>query len=300
MFKRPRWNFRNVDSYDEDAVPVKVTYFEGDSMYDVNESTPRELIDNEHAISEAVAASRSTTLPVVNTRNRSFDTPAFPADDFSATYEPPPLGNVVGSEDDDSLQGKGAMNKKRLWVILACLFVLGVTMLAAGIAVRKKNNNNKSKNSISSGQASMPTPSPTSSNTVSITSAPTFPPSQLAGLDLWIETLKEVTDPLTLRQDTPQYDALKWISSVDTANMDPEITPTSQLIERYIAAVLYFATNGDEWSQDFNFLDGDTICSWNSGGPDGITCNGEGSVTSVFIGKFIAVFELKRWTCSYF
>jgi hypothetical protein len=314
FWKRARGNFRNVDSFDEEAVPVKVTYFEGESIYDVDSSPGDESVDK-HASNQAVGEPSTSTTPpvandppfraVVNSRDRSFDNPS-PSVAPSTTNASVALSTTNEADDtaddtysfggdpfhDDSFEEKGPMDKKKMFVILACLFFLGVTLLVSGIAVRKKN---KSKNNIDKSEGTSPTMAPTSANgpVSTPTSSPTFVPTfagTLEGLDLWVETLSEVTDPRTFRQDSPQNRALQWISSEDAANMDPKTTAAIYLTERYIAAVLYFATSGEEWAQDLSFLTGDTICTWNFGGPDGISCNGGNSVSSIFIGKSVHSF----------
>lgn len=63
-----------------------------------------------------------------------------------------------------------------------------------------------------------------------------------------------------------------------------------RMIERYILALVFFETNGDQdWTSDYNFLSAQDHCDWNavfSEGREGVTsCNDEGHVTALELGK---------------
>lgn len=70
---------------------------------------------------------------------------------------------------------------------------------------------------------------------------------------------------LTSSPASPQYQALHWISNSDTLQRsisDP------LLIQRYVLAVLYFATGGDtnHWEKQLNWLQPTHECDWKSEG----------------------------------
>ena len=108
-----------------------------------------------------------------------------------------------------------------------------------------------------------PTPSPTTDEpTVSPSGAPTFPcnltPDERAAQ---IQTLMEtVSDPATFADpESPQSQALNWITNEDT--ITPIMCPNQEnigcsrggsinpMIQRYVLAVFYFATEGGDWDQ---------------------------------------------------
>jgi hypothetical protein len=62
---------------------------------------------------------------------------------------------------------------------------------------------------------------------------------------------------------TPQYKALVWLADEDQAQYDPWNTKLETLIERYIASLLFFSTDGHYWSHRFRFLSSSPICQWN-------------------------------------
>lgn len=110
----------------------------------------------------------------------------------------------------------------------------------------------------------VPTPAPsTEEPTISPSGSPTFPcnltPDERA---TQIETLMStVSDPATFNDPTsPQSRALNWITNDDA--IEPVLCPNeigegcsrggtiNPMIQRYVMAVFYFATNGDTtWNQ---------------------------------------------------
>ena len=51
------------------------------------------------------------------------------------------------------------------------------------------------------------------------------------------------------------------------------------VVARYVMAVLYYATGGDSWDDDYKFLGPTNICEWvtqTNGGPKGVVCNDDG------------------------
>lgn len=73
---------------------------------------------------------------------------------------------------------------------------------------------------------------------------------------------------------------MAWISGRDNDHLCPN---DPKLIQRYVLAVLYFATSGEEWTvcstsngRCDDFLQSSDECLWN-----GIACNDEGYVTEI-------------------
>lgn len=81
----------------------------------------------------------------------------------------------------------------------------------------------------------------------------------------------QITD-LDVLQDssTPQYAAARWIADSDAWNMDiPEMEDAAdfdysyEFVQRYIAAVFYFALDGKNWNRQMEFLSDVSVCDWN-------------------------------------
>jgi hypothetical protein len=187
------------------------------------------------------------------------DVPDIPVDDFSG--------------DNGSTYDKTRAWKERKILILRASFVVGIVMLIAGLLIRKKNKSQE----VARG-----------SENLSVWAG------QPDNIPRWLDALDGVTDPSTFVPGAPQTSALQWISTVDALALDPTVKSSSELTERYIAAVLYFATGGESWSSKYNFLSGVSICSWNDGGANGIGCDESGHVREIFVG---ALTQLSRGVC---
>ena len=86
---------------------------------------------------------------------------------------------------------------------------------------------------------------------------PPMVPPNLASL------LSSVSEKGLNDMDSPQFKALNWIANKDPANTLFGIIANETIKQRYVAALLYFALNGENWIDKFNFLKGNPICSWN-------------------------------------
>lgn len=99
-----------------------------------------------------------------------------------------------------------------------------------------------------------------------------------------------ITNFELLATDSPEYLAVSWLALDDpigdellssTAEIDKRI-----LQDRFVVAILYFATNGQSWRHQFGFLSGTSICTWTFGWQlstfgDGIECNENGEVSGI-------------------
>jgi hypothetical protein len=156
---------------------------------------------------------------------------------------------------------------------LALLLVVGV-ILGVTIAL----TTNKDKDSPSMDLVVTPTKSPTQSPA----------PTACTSLDCLAEMLlqNEVSIAEALQDaSSPQFQALRWLANEDTAGLDLDSTPSVILaIERYVLAVLYFATSAEGGLNVLNFLSASSVCAWNNG-EGGVLCNRDELVVSVNIGK---------------
>ena len=116
----------------------------------------------------------------------------------------------------------------------------------------------------------------------------------------------EYTDLKTMTtRGTPQYSAVKWMADEDPAELDvPESTDYDEamdFVQRYVVVVFYYATNGDSWENQLNFLSDYYVCDWNEqiasteeatvgnydGWLSGVQCNSDGEVNYVFIRTYL-------------
>jgi hypothetical protein len=71
-----------------------------------------------------------------------------------------------------------------------------------------------------------------------------------------------------------QIKALNWLAHDDPANLDFELVSPDELLERFVMALLYFSTGGENWADPFStggenwaesigLLSNTSVCSWN-------------------------------------
>ena len=131
-----------------------------------------------------------------------------------------------------------------------------------------------------------PTTPPVAPSTVPPTPEPTTAPPTAAPRSERFEQIygligKDIaSDPSVLRDpDTNQFKALEWLADVDEAALEFMALPKQVLVERYVLALLYVATNGKAWDDSFGFMGAGSVCDWSSYNDDveivvGVTCDG--------------------------
>ena len=118
-------------------------------------------------------------------------------------------------------------------------------------------------------------------------------PSQVRR-NMILSVLNTVSDPAALSTvGTPQNTAAEWLISEDEEVRCPD---DNKLVHRYVMALFYFSTNGDDWTrcnqgdstcgsvapflgQD-NYLSGSHECNW-----AGLTCDAEQCITYIEFGE---------------
>jgi hypothetical protein len=91
----------------------------------------------------------------------------------------------------------------------------------------------------------------------------------------------EVADADALQDESsPQFLALRGLANEDNALLDLDSTPTVIIVERYVLAVLYFATIAEGGSNLLNFLNVSSVCGLNE-----VSCNGDDLVIALDLGK---------------
>jgi hypothetical protein len=78
-----------------------------------------------------------------------------------------------------------------------------------------------------------------------------------------------------------QVSALDWILNEDPASLPVNTNPTA-LLERYNAALFYFATQGNEWTDQTDWLSVKPVCLWSR-----LTCNDEGFLTGMQLSTYL-------------
>lgn len=94
-----------------------------------------------------------------------------------------------------------------------------------------------------------------------------------------------MTDPA--EEALPEYRAWKWLSERDMSiDTNRAFTPDWKIVERYVLAIFFYATNGGDWDNAYDFLSNSPVCDWK--GQDDFQngvrfCSEEGSVTMLHI-----------------
>lgn len=65
------------------------------------------------------------------------------------------------------------------------------------------------------------------------------------------------------RANSPQSKAIVWIAETDGMNLQVPQYWDASYVERYVLALIYFATGGDTWMYQMNWLSGRDVCEWN-------------------------------------
>jgi hypothetical protein len=133
------------------------------------------------------------------------------------------------------------------------------------------------------------------------TIAATIAPIVVSDMELARDIFTPLSGNETLwDESSPQYKALWWIVHDDPANMmttmqDETQSSLNMIVERYVMALLYFATDGPNWFEQVNFLGNSSICGWlvPSQSHDGVQCNDEGSAVQLSLSKFVRLYCLQ-------
>ncbi|KAL3923934.1 MAG: hypothetical protein SGILL_001356, partial [Bacillariaceae sp.] len=126
--------------------------------------------------------------------------------------------------------------KYSLWIVAGLILVLAIVGIVVGVLVAKKNQNDSQQRDGSSN----PRRDALQEQLMYLTSDSVV--ADIFGDD---ETSSSLSSPQSL--------ALSWLADVDPWQL-PLSATQSELEARYALAVLYFATTGDEWNSDLNFL----------------------------------------------
>jgi hypothetical protein len=94
--------------------------------------------------------------------------------------------------------------------------------------------------------------------------APTFSPTFAPNLKRRNEGEKIISaEILSFQLGPTQVEALNWLADDDPANLDFELVPPDELLERFVVALLYFSMRGESWVDSFGFRSASSVCMWN-------------------------------------
>jgi len=94
--------------------------------------------------------------------------------------------------------------------------------------------------------------------------------AMISGMEVFMDT------------DSPQYQAACWVIYDDPYQVT---AAHSSLVQRNILALLYFSTNGWDWSTKLSFLSPISECQWNWIYWSGVECNENGYVVTINLCK---------------
>ena len=185
-----------------------------------------------------------------------------------------------------------AVRKISIGVILIVIIVALAVGISAIVDASKSNDDKSSKNnyvitpssaptmspSISVNPSSGPSISPYPSETVSLSPSTTFQKNpREEAIELALRTLsnnESLEDP-----SSPQSKAIDWLvqDELEHGNGWDEV----ELTQRYVLAVLYHSTGGENWSKAASWVfQTSSVCLWRS---SAIRCNESGEITSLYL-----------------
>jgi hypothetical protein len=121
--------------------------------------------------------------------------------------------------------------------------------------------------------------------------APTPSPTSLTDYEYLYNILYPISRDALLKETTPQFQALNWLAYEDPAMLPFKQSNSSTLVERYVAAVVYFSTGGAQWVNQMNFLSNHSICNWTLDN-NGVLCHkATNAVTRITLSKWCMQME---------
>lgn len=155
---------------------------------------------------------------------------------------------LVKSEISTEMESKDKLlDRGRCWEMIGCFLVMICLVVAIVIPLSKEKKEN-------------------------LTYPPTAAPTKQSTYDYLFKLFYPYSGDALRDNTTVQYRALQWIALEDPLHLPFKETNQSTLIERYSAAVLYYSTGGELWSNRLGFLSNASICAWSRDGY-GIFCD---------------------------
>lgn len=83
--------------------------------------------------------------------------------------------------------------------------------------------------------------------------------------------------------ESPQYKAAWWLASTDPSPLEILKDPFEKVLQRYVMVLLWYATGGENWTDQNNFLGNLGVCQWQIA--SGARCNQEGLIIELDLGR---------------
>ena len=188
----------------------------------------------------------------------------------------------------EPVSGVNWTNRRRILVVAVVALTLIVVAVILGVVFAGKDDNQKETTVPTASETTSLVPLPTTIDETIVPSVfpsvrePSAVPSiQESRLDLFQNFLEDFSDPKEFQNtSSPQYKALTWIATEDLASVDPVLEP-QKAIERYVLAVLYYATDGEGWNPQYDFLTFRPVCAWNGANTIGVYCDDDQNVADI-------------------
>mmetsp|Transcript_13823 Transcript_13823/g.21361 ORF Transcript_13823/g.21361 Transcript_13823/m.21361 type:complete len:666 (+) Transcript_13823:116-2113(+) len=178
-----------------------------------------------------------------------------------------------------TLAEKEQDEKDRFWCCLLPIMIMLILLMVVLALVLHGNNTSVS-------QSILPSP-PLQNNTSQkgSTSKEVLDPERYDALSIFLRKCSMTTDSALATEGTPQNDALVWLTDHDPAQLQiDDCDKSTDLLQRYTLAVLYFSTSGKEendcdddekecdeyddddklqqWNNADNWFSEENVCSW--------------------------------------
>ncbi len=263
------------DNYDSDAAPGAVRI--GGNEDDDYTSAPSQAESLEVGLSPPAASSAALLLQAELAPDTAEEIARAVIEERERVLKERDHNIVLATAVEvDDVEG----NRWKLKILLFVLFVIGTVTTLSIVFTRERSN-----------PADPPTMIPTDPPPTMIptdpppTMIPTDPPATMIPTDPpTMSRLSIMRDVIasSFEDDFPnssfQVSALDWLVNLDPASL-PVDTNSTILLERYIAVLFYFATQGDGWTDQTGWLSENPLCSWY-----GLECTDEGFLRGMDLG----------------
>jgi hypothetical protein len=143
--------------------------------------------------------------------------------------------------NDDEFNGRKRKRRLLFGAGASVLFAIAIILaIVLGVTMRRT----KSNRAVPTTLAEPPTPTPTSGD--------------FASLKSLIESVSFDGGAALANRTSPQSKALAWLER----NENLQEYPDWRRIQRYVLAVFYYSTNGDEWTDSTGWLSDQDECEW--------------------------------------
>jgi len=220
-------------------------------------------------------------------------------------------------------QDQCTSSKRRLlWACIAIVGLVVSTVILVVLLIQQDGNNDTNQRSVDIVEPTAPTTATTKPSSLQIqtepptglqTKPPTSHPSSSPSASptifehdfidqpLWIALEPILSGPPTFatklllaNPTSVLFQTISWMLNNDTyteiiVNTPLSASRTQKLLDRYIVTSIYFALDGQNWKNAYNFMSDFDVCNWNDGtittntssSTIGVNCDDDGIVTGI-------------------